>query len=65
MWASIVETLKWILQIIATRRENRLADAKKKYAEWRAGADLKKADRKRRADLAESSALLVRKENKL
>lgn len=54
MLKSILGLLPWILRLVVEWKERSLANAKKKYANWRAGDELRREKRKARADLVNS-----------
>lgn len=65
MIESILKALPWLAKILAEWEENRFKRAVRKREAWRDTYESKKEDRRRMADLIESTDNLVRKEDKL
>lgn len=57
---AILEIAGLILKLISEWPQRRVESARKKYANWRAGSELKKEKRKSRTDLVDSAVDLVR-----
>lgn len=54
VFEKIVTLLGWIAQTVAGWHQRKTEKAKKDYANWRAGAELRRENRSRRAELLES-----------